>query len=43
MNKTEKWAKELAKFQVWGFKPIDNKFYDVEKEIHEQVKMYQKS
>ena len=38
MNKSEKWHKELAAFNIWGFKTIDSSLYDEEVELKKLVK-----
>lgn len=38
MNRIEKWNKELARYNVWGFKASDVSLYDQEKAIKSMVK-----
>ena len=38
MNKSVEWNAELAKYNVWGFKPGSVDVYDEEKEIKDMVK-----
>ena len=38
MNKSPKWQKELATFNVWGFKEIDDSMYQEQVELMKSVK-----
>ena len=38
MHKSTKWKSELDKYNLWGFKQIEESLYAEEAEINEQVK-----
>ena len=38
MNQKEEWRNKLEKHNVWGFKPVDASFYDMDQHIVKNVK-----
>ena len=38
MNQKEEWKNKLEKHNVWGFKPVDASFYDMDQHIVKNVR-----